>query len=176
MLFKTILLSFVAAIVLSGCSIIQTSGDGSEQIPDQEFFVDYYQGNSENQLYQDLDSYLDWVQTFYLGNPLSPGWIQLTNELLIETPAHKQQEYSELMTELGQAIGAEWALSNRVRLIDTRSASVWRDALLEAVYIGDMLNFMQRFEADVKAILDGSLDKEIIEFSRYYEEQGFEFF
>lgn len=176
MLSKTILLPFFAAFMLSACAFIQPSGDWPEQLPQQDFFVDYYQGSIENQLYQDLDSYLDWVRVFYLGNPLSPGWLKLTDDLLMEAPANKQQEYADLMAELGQAICAEWAQSNRVRLIDTRSASVWRDALLEAVSLGDLLNYMQRFEADVYAILSGSLSKEEIEFSRYYEEEVFEFF
>ena len=176
MLPKKLLLSLFAIFMLTACAFIQPSGDWPKQIPQQEFFVDYYQGNIENQLYQDLDSYLDWVQTFYLGNPLSPGWLNLTDDLLVETSANKHQEYADLMAELGQAIGAEWAQSNRVRLIDTRSASVWREALLEAVALGDLLNYMQRFEADVKAILSGSLSKEEINFSRYYQEEAFEFF
>jgi len=48
--------------------------------------------------------------------------------------------------------------------------------LIEAVSIGDLENYMQRFEADVNAILAGTLSQEEIEFSRYYEEEGFEFF
>jgi hypothetical protein len=60
-------------------------------------------------------------------------------------------------------------------LIDTRSASVWRDALIEAISVGDLDNYMLLFESDVSEILAGSLDKEEISFTRYYEEEVFEF-
>ena len=106
---------------------------------------------------------------------MSAGWLQLTDELLSETPENKQQEHAELMAVLGQRISAEWAKSNRIRLIDTSSASVWRDALIEAISVGDLDNYMLRFEADVNAILAGSLNKEEITFTRYYEEEIFEF-
>ena len=176
MLPKNIFVLLFCAFMLSACSIFQASGDWSEQMPSQYHFVDYYQLSSENQLYQDQESYLAWVQTFYLGSRLSPGWLQLTDDLLFETQVEKQQEYAELMAVIGQLIGAEWAQDNSVRLIDTRSAGVWRDALLEAVYLGDLENYLQRFEADVNAILAGELNKEVIQLSRYYEEEKFELF
>ncbi len=176
MLFEKYFIPVVLIFTLPGCTLFQAPGDWSELLPPQSYFIDYYERSTDNHPYQDRESYLGWVKTFYEGSPLSPGWLQLTEDLLFETPADKQQEYSELMAELGQRIGAEWAQNNRVRLIDTRCASIWRDALIEAVSIGDLENYMQRFEADVNAILAGTLSQEEIEFSRYYEEEGFEFF
>jgi hypothetical protein len=176
MLIKKFFIFFLLASTLSSCTIFQSSDDWSAQLPPKSYFVDYYQRSTDNHPYQDQESYLGWVKIFYEGNPLSPGWLQLTEGLLFESPEDKKQEYADVMAELGQRIGAEWAQNNRVRLIDTRCASIWRDALIEAVEIGDLENYMLRFQADVYAILEGSLDKEEIEFSRYYEEQGFEFF
>tara|TARA_B110000495_G_C22721503_1_gene423823 strand:- start:115 stop:645 length:531 start_codon:yes stop_codon:yes gene_type:complete len=173
---KNILVLLCYGLMLSACSIFQAPGDWPKQMPSQDYFVDYYQRSTENKLYQDQESYLEWVQTFYLGSRLSPGWLQLTEDLLYETRTNKQQEYTELMALLGQRIGAEWAQSNGVRLIDTRSAGVWRDALFEAVYLGDLENYLQHFEADVNSILAGELNKEIIQFSRYYEEEKYELF
>jgi len=175
MLFKFFFILVVSFFMISSCSLFQPFRDWPGQLPEQDYFVDYYQHNTGNQIYQDQASYLNWVRVFYLGNPVSPGWLQLTKELLYEAPLNKQQEYIEFMALLGQRIAAEWALSNQVRLIDSRSASVWRDALIEAVTIGDLENYMKRFESDVNAILVGSLSKEEIEFSRYYEEENFEF-
>ncbi|MBN4075394.1 hypothetical protein JYU22_02305 [Gammaproteobacteria bacterium AH-315-E17] len=161
--------------MISSCSFLQSSGGWSEQLPPQGYFADYYQYDIDNQLYQDQESYLAWVRVFYSGSAISIGWLQLTEDLLIEMPANKQQEYAELLAELGQRIGAEWARDNGLRLIDTRSASAWRDALIEAVSLGDLEDYMQRFEIDVNAVLAGSLSKEEIEFSRYYAEEKFEF-
>jgi hypothetical protein len=175
MLFSKNLSIFSIVLMISGCSFFQSAGDWPEPLPAQNYFVDYYELKADNQLYQEQESYLAWVKIFYFGNALSLGWIQLTEELLDKTPVYKQQEYAELMAEIGQLISAEWSLSNRTRLIDTRSASVWRDALAEAISADDLDNYLQRFNADVNSILAGSLSKEDIEFSRYYEEELFEF-
>ncbi len=175
MQFKNYLTIFITTLALSACSIFQSSDYWSDRLPPQEYFIDSYQTATDNQAYQDQESYLGWVRVFYLGNTLSAGWLQLTEELVSESPKDKKQQYAELMAILGQRIGAEWAKDNRVRLIDTGSASVWRDALIEAISVGDLDIYMLRFEADVSAILAGSLDKEEIRFTRYYEEEIFEF-
>ncbi len=175
MQFRNYLTIFITTIALSSCSIFQSSDYWSDRLPPQEYFIESYQAATDNKVYQDQESYMGWVRVFYLGNTLSAGWLQLTEELISEAPENKKQEYEELMAFLGQRIGAEWAKNNRVRLIDTRSASVWRDALIEAIAVGDLENYMLRFEADVSAILAGSLDKEEISFTRYYEEEIFEF-
>lgn len=167
---------FIFVLTLSACSLFRTSDDWPEQLPPQVYFMDYYHNSSDNHAYQEQDNYLNWIRIFYFGNPLAPGWLQLTEDLLVETPENKQQEYTSLMTELGKRIGAEWAQDNRVRLIDSRMAIAWRDALIEAVSLGDLDAYLQRFDADVNAVLAGNLDKEAIQLSRYYEEQKFEFF
>lgn len=175
MQFRNYLTIFITTIALSSCSVFQSSDYWPDRLPPQDFFIESYQADTNNQVYQVQESYLDWVRVFYLGNALSSGWLELTEELVSEAPENKKQQYAELMGFLGQRIGTEWAKDNRVRLIDTRSASVWRDALIEAISVGDLDNYMLRFEADVSEILAGSLDKEEISFTRYYEEEVFEF-
>jgi len=176
MQYRRYLTIFITTLVLPACSILQPPDYWSDQLPAEEYFIDTYQLATDNQAFQEMDSYLDWIKIFYLGSPLSPGWLQLTEELLYEAPADKNQEYTERMQVLGRLIGAEWAKNNAVRLIDTRCASVWRDALIEAIELDDLESYMQRFEADVNAIFAGSLNKQDIVFTRYYEENTFEFF
>lgn len=176
MQFRHYLTIFITTLVLPACSILQPPDYWPDQLPPQEYFIDRYQVATDNQAYQELDSYLNWIKTFYLGSALSPGWLGLTEDLLYEAPAVKKQEYEVKMEFLGRLIGAEWAKNNAVRLIDTRCASVWRDALIEAIERDDLENYMQRFEADVNAIFAGSLSKENIVYTRYYEENSFEFF
>ena len=176
MQFRNYLTILFATLTLSACSILYPTDDWPEQLPAQGYFIDSYQSATDNQAYQEMDSYLNWIKVFYLGSALSPGWMDLTEGLLYEAPANKEQEYAQTMDSLGLLIGAEWAKNNAVRLIDTRCASVWRDALVEAVELGDLENYMQRFEEDVNAIFEGSLSKEEIVFTRYYEENTFDFF
>ncbi len=160
----------------SACSVLLPVRSWPPELPSQEYFIDYYQQNEDNHTFQALEDYLYWVQIFYQGNALSPGWFQLTRELLQETDVDRQAFYAEKMQTLGLLISAEWAQNNNIRLIDTRCASVWRDALLEALAQNDLDNYMQRFESDVSAILSGELLKGDIELARYYDVEGFEFF
>ncbi len=176
MQFRNYLTILFATLTLSACSILFPADGWPGQLPPQEYFIDSYQSANDNQAYQDMDSYLNWIKVFYLGSALSPGWMDLTEGLLYETPEHKKQGYAETMESLGRLISAEWAKNNAIRLIDTRSASVWRDALVEAVELGDLDSYMQRFVDDVDAIFAGSLSKEDIVFTRYYEENTFDFF
>ena len=117
-----------------------------------------------------------WVRIFYQGNVLSIGWEELSEGVLVELPDAKKTEYEKRMFTLGQRIGAEWALDNSVRLIDTRSASVWSDALLEAIYLKELEAFIFKMENDVDSILTGRLNKNEIAFTRYYDEEEIEFF
>jgi hypothetical protein len=78
---------------------------------------------------------------------------------------------SSRLFELGRTISVEWAKSNEERLIDTRNAAVWRDALQEALSQGDLDNYLDRVDADVSAILAGSLAGEEIRFERYYVDE-----
>ena len=146
-----------------------------KELPSQQYFINYYRSNNENRAYQDQEEYLYWVQIFYQGSALAPGWLQLTNQLLEEVVESKKPGYAARMYALGQRVGAEWSLDNRVRRIDTRSASVWNEVLLEAKVLEDLDNFLQRFEADVADILADRLHKDDIAFTRYYADTAFEF-
>ncbi len=121
--------------------------------------------------YQTQEDYLLWVTRFYNGYSIAPGWLNLQQEVLdrLEDP---ESAYADSVIErlyhLGGTIGAEWAKSNEVRLLNTRNAAVWRDALVEAIAQDDLDNYITRVENDVQAILAGTLDKEVIEFERYY--------
>lgn len=166
----------ILLLQLSGCTLLMPAGSWPEGLPPREYFVDYYQASEDNHAYQSLDDYLYWIQVFYEGNALSPGWIHLSSELVFEAEEDRKVTYARKMQTLGRLIAAEWAQNNNVRLIDTRCASIWRDALLEAVSRDDLDNYIQRFEADVNAILAGELSKGDIQLERYYEVEEFDFF
>ena len=176
MLFKNVLTFIISAVLLTACSIFDASESWPRPLPAKKYFESYYQSSVENHPYQSLDDYLNWVKIFYQGNALAPGWLQLTDEVLQEIPANKKSAYEIRMQALGQRIGAEWSLDNGVRLIDTRSASVWSDALLEAIAMNELENFIARMEEDVDNILMGSLNKDEIAFTRYYDAEELEFF
>jgi len=75
---------------------------------------------------------------------------------------------------LGGRIGSEWAKDNNVRVLDTRNAAVWRDALIESLNQNDLDDYITRVEEDVENMYMGNLSREDIYFERYYEDD-FEF-
>jgi len=127
--------------------------------------------------YQNLDDYLLWITRFYIGYSITPGWLELQAEVrsrLDEPQSAYANAVIERLYHLGGLIGAEWAKSNEVRLLDTRNAAVWRDALVESIFQDDLDHYITRVENDVEAILAGRLEKEAITFERYYVDD-FEF-
>jgi hypothetical protein len=72
---------------------------------------------------------------------------------------------------LGRHIGGEWAKHNDVRRLNTRTAAVWRDALLEALRQNDLDAYLLRLEEDVAAMLSGQLGNDAIRFERYYVDE-----
>lgn len=143
----------------------------------RSYFEAAYREDELAQQYQSEEEYLLWVTRFYNGYSIAPGWLNLTRQVMErlegQDPAW-QAEVEERLYDLGGRIGAEWAKDNEVRLLNTRNAAVWRDALIESLNQDDLANYMIRVENDVESILAGELDKEAIYFERYYEDD-FEF-
>jgi hypothetical protein len=55
--------------------------------------------------------------------------------------------------------------------LDTRTAAVWRDALLEALAQDDLDAYLLRLEQDVAALMNGELANDTIRFERYYVDE-----
>lgn len=162
---------FLALLILSSCSL--TGGD--EQWPEyaqpREFFVRAYEADSANQASQGLDNYLLWVTRFYNGLDPVPGWLEMSRQVLADMEEPRRAEVAERLYVLGGRIGAEWAKDNDTRLISSRMANVWRDALIEALNQDDIDNFLTRLEGDVDALLARELVGEEIYFERYYVDE-----
>jgi hypothetical protein len=163
--------ALIPVCFLAACVSIPRVTDLPEHLPPVSWYVAAWQDDSANQQYQSLDEYLVWVRRFYEGFNIAPGWDDLTRQVLERIPASDQEVVSSRLFELGRTISVEWAKSNEERLIDTRNAAVWRDALQEALSQGDLDNYLDRVDADVSAILAGSLAGEEIRFERYYVDE-----
>ena len=153
---------------LSGCSLISTDLQWPESAYPQEYFLAAFRADEAAGQYQTEDEYLMWVSRFYNGFSLAPGWLNLTRQVVERLEEPYSSEVSERLYLLGGIIGSEWAKDNDVRLLDTRNASVWRDALIEALDQDDLDDYMNRVENDVASIMAGELTREDIYFERYY--------
>lgn len=165
-------LALLCLVALSACvSVAPPAATWPEYLPARETFVAAWETDTANQQVQALDDYLEWVQRFYAGNNLVPGWTGMTAQLRERLEAARWPGVEAALQDLGGRIAAEWAKDNSVRRINTRCAAVWRDALQESLGRDDLDAFLIRLEQDVEALLAGRLDAGMIRFERYYVDE-----
>jgi hypothetical protein len=167
---------FTLMFLLAGCATIDDI-EWPEGAYPRDYFEMVFMEDEIARMYQTRDDYLLWITRFYNGYNIAPGWLNLTKQVMDRLEGADPQwrsEVNERLFHLGGRIGSEWAKTNEVRLLNTRHAAVWRDALIESINQGDLDNYITRVESDVESILVGELDKEAIYFERYYIDE-FEF-
>jgi hypothetical protein len=162
---------FFCACMLSACSGFRTGDTWPEELPPQSHFVAAYQADADAQMYQTQDEYLFWVTRFYNGINLVPGWLGITEQVLERLEDPQRSVVEQRLYSLGSRIGIEWPKDNRVRKLNSRSANVWRDGLLEALSRGELDGYLDRVDQDVDDLLSGTLDNDEIYFERYYEDE-----
>ena len=168
---------FTAIVLLVGCATTVDDIEWPEGAYPRAYFESAFQEDADAGKYQTLEDYLLWITRFYNGYSIAPGWLNLQAQVLERLEDPESDYAAEVMARLyhlGGRIGSEWAKSNEVRLLNTRNAAVWRDALIESINQDDLDNYITRVENDVENILAGQLDKEAIYFERYYVDD-FEF-
>jgi hypothetical protein len=167
----------IMLLLMTGCATSDVDLQWPEGAYPRSYFEAAFQEDEAAREYQTRDNYLLWVTRFYNGYSLAPGWLNLTAQVMARLEpqgAQRQAEVRERLYHLGGRIGSEWAKSNEVRVLDTRNAAVWRDALIESINQNDLDNYMTRVENDVESMFAGELGREDIYFERYYVDD-FEF-
>lgn len=158
-------------LLLTACVGVGPMPEWPAELPPRDYFVQTWSVDAANAEVQARDDYLEWVQRFYAGNNLVPGWTGMTEQLRTRLEPPRWPPLAARLQELGARIAAEWAKDNSVRRINTRCAAVWRDALQEALVRDDLAAFLDRLEQDVDALLAGNLDADTIRFERYYVDE-----
>ncbi len=166
MLRLPLLLTLIA--LLAACATRPPEPPWPDGIPPRAYFETEWRESARNQALQSEEQYLLWVTRFYTGYGAVPGWLNMTSQVLQRIPPAERAQIEARLFELGGRIGAEWAKDNSVRLLSTRSAGVWRDALLEALARNELNAYLDRLSADVDALLSGELHNDAIRFERYY--------
>jgi hypothetical protein len=173
-------LCFLLLCLLQSCAIAVRNSAESEEwppyLPGRELFERAWEQDAANQRLQSEEEYLLWVRRFFEGFAGTPGWREMSVEVASRIDPATAAEAAPLLAGLGVRISREWAKDNSVRRIDTRMVSVWRTALAEALWVNDLLPFLQRLEDDISGLLAGTLAPELIDVDRYYliEEPEFE--
>jgi hypothetical protein len=161
----------LCALLLTACALRPPALVWPEGIPPQSVFRAEWRQTPANQSLQSEDNYLLWVTRFYEGFSGVPGWLDMTEQVLERLPASEHEWVAARLLELGGRIGREWAKDNAVRVLNTRSAAVWRDALLEALARDELEAYLDRLSQDVDALLAGELTNDLIRFERYYVDE-----
>lgn len=82
--------------------------------------------DARNSDVQSRDEYLKWVDSFYEGSLIVPGWTRRQAELCDSLDPRDAAVARERLRDLGRLLASEWAKDNRLRRID--SDSLWRYA------------------------------------------------
>jgi hypothetical protein len=165
---KKLLLAWLC-LLLASC-VGPNISNWPDTVPRQEFFVDAYLADEDNQQLQSRSEYLEWTLSFYQGNlAYHSGWLDVESVVLnAATPREAEQLDAEL-NALGAAIGVEWAKHNQVRLIDSRVLALWGSVLQLAVDFEQQKHSIEVISNDVDALLSGNLIKDDIKEARYAE-------
>lgn len=157
--------------LLTCCAVQQADPLWPSDIPPRNYFERQWRMDSSNQLLQSEEEYLTWIKRFYQGYNLAPGWEVMLAQVESRIAVRERKATRETLFELGGIIGSEWAKSNKVRKVNTRSVAIWRDALRESITQNDLENFLLRLRQDVDALLSGKIANNQIVFDRYYVDE-----
>lgn len=105
-------LCFCLSVCLAGCA----SSSGRAVDP---HFIEAWNDDSRNREIQTRDEYLMWVNSFYDGTPLVPGWARRQEELCGSLDPEQAALAALKLEALGRLLAAEWAKDNRVRRVDS---------------------------------------------------------
>jgi hypothetical protein len=97
----------------------------------------------------------EWFRKFYEGTFLIKGWKHRMKELLQAVPESDRERVKDLLENLGQKIGREWARENRLRRIDTPTLQKWGDNLRSAKRKGPtvLVEQIRKLDAEVDGII-----------------------
>jgi hypothetical protein len=163
--------------LLGGCAsretpaLVELLAGWPAELPAASTFRRVWQDDADNRRMQSEIDYLQWVQRFYQGSQLVPGWLSVSIEVGEGLTVAEQASIARSLQQLGISIGAEWAKSNDVRRIDTRMVAVWRDALLESLRRDELPAYLQILAQDVDALLAGRLAVAAVSYERYYTDE-----
>ena len=92
-----------------------------------------YDQDVANKKVQTWQQYWEWVQVFYKGNLLSPGWTAFT-KVTLDTVKSEQIRPTvlERLNVVGKIIGQEWAKHASARRITTADLRRWNEMIVAA--------------------------------------------
>ena len=175
MLFRPLSVSLTLLLLVS--CVGPNIQDWPDSIPQKQVFSEIYSADATNQDRQSEAEYLQWVLSFYQGNlAYQSGWQDIAGYVFDAPSPELAVQLRDQLSELGVAIGSEWAKHNDIRQIDTRMLSLWGSTIQLAPDFETQKQTVEVIAQDVALLLDGGLAKEEILDERYAAILGFDLF
>jgi len=92
----------------------------------------------------------EWYRKFQEGTFLIRGWQSRKKEILEAIPATEIETVDELLDNLGEKIGKEWARARHIRRIDTGTLQQWGERLRKSRKKGSDVLVAEIRELDTK--------------------------
>ncbi|MFC1850057.1 hypothetical protein ACFL27_07690 [candidate division CSSED10-310 bacterium] len=99
--------------------------------------------------------YAYWIEKFYQGSMLIPGWNSIKEQILAVTPEHEQKTIAQRVDNLGERISREWAQDNENRAISSSHLQLWGKNIKDAQAQGyePLKETLATIEAEVDKLL-----------------------
>lgn len=167
-------------LTLVGCSTLSSKDNWPAELPDRKIFVDAFLDNRQIRFAdpEAIEAHLVWIIRFYQGTILYPnGWNRVSERFLASIDKRKaKQKMAKRMRALGILIANEWSQDNDIRHINSTHVATWGSALRTAAERGDQSDYVTKVESDAKALIDGRLESEEIDYERYYPTEDYDNF
>src|SRR6185503_3358354 len=98
----------ILIVCLAGCVV-------SDRRPCDSWFDLAWSEDAANREVQSRQDYLKWVDSFYAGSVLIPGWSSRQAELRAGLDPQDSSLAGERLERLGRLLASEWAKDNRIR-------------------------------------------------------------
>lgn len=159
----------LALATLSGCAPVRPEGpDGwPPGLPPRSYFERVWEADARNQQVQSFEQYLTWVETFYAGTQIIPGWNRRQADLVEHLSADQARIAGPELASLGQLLASEWAKDNSERRVTSQMLLLWGRVMKGIDGPGMMVSALDTIRGDLRAVLSGDLPREAITLPRY---------
>lgn len=121
------------------------------------FFVRAWSEDSANRELQTREDYLKWVDSFYAGSVLIPGWSSRQAELRAGLDPEDAPLAESRLDLLGRLLASEWSKDNRVRRVDSDDLCRFAGILTEAREAGRLIAAVDGLLEEVESVVPGDI-------------------
>ena len=140
----------ILIVCLAGCVV-------SDRRPHDSRFDIAWSEDAANREVQTREDYLKWVDSFYAGSVLIPGWSSRQAELRAGLDPRDSSLAGERLERLGRLLASEWAKDNRIRRVDSDALIRYAGILAEARGAGRLIAAVDELLEEVESLVSSDV-------------------